>query len=74
MNIRYSPYKYTFQDMSYIFIYTEMDGVRLLGRTSGEMNDYDLRTPTTTEGPSYDCCEMRIAAFVGLVCVMAVIW
>ena len=48
--------------------------LRLLGRTSGEMNDYDLRTPTTTAGPAYECCEMRIAAFVGLVCVMAVIW
>ena len=51
-----------------------MDGVRLLGRTSGKMNDYDLSTPSTTEGPAYECCEIKISAFVGLVCIMAVIF
>ena len=43
-----------------------MDGVRLLGRTSG--------TPTTTEGPAYECCEMKIKAFICLGCVMVVIF
>ena len=38
------------------------------------MNDYDLNTPTTTEGPAFECCEMKISAFVGLGCVMAVIF
>ena len=51
-----------------------MDGVRLLGRTSGKSNDYDLSTPTTTEEPAYECCEMQIAAFFGLGCVMAVVF
>ena len=51
-----------------------MDGVRLLGRTSGKRNDYDLSTPTTNEGPAYECCEMKIIAFICLVCVMAVIF
>ena len=36
------------------------------------MDDCDLSTSTTTEGPAYECCEMKIAAFVGLGCVMAV--
>ena len=49
-----------------------MDGVKLLGRTSRKMNDYDLSTPTTTAGPAYKCCEMKIAAFVCFGCVMAV--
>ena len=43
-----------------------MDGVRLLGRTSG--------TPTPTAGPAYDCCEMKIIAFICLCCVMVVIF
>ena len=47
-----------------------MDGVRLLGRTSGKTNDYDLSTPTTTAGSAYECCEMNIIAFICLVCVM----
>ena len=37
------------------------------------MNDCDLSTPTTTAGPAYKCCEMKISAFVGLGCVMTVI-
>ena len=49
-----------------------MDGLRLLGTTSRKMNDYDLSTPTTTDAPEYECCEM-IAAFVCLACIMAVI-
>ena len=51
-----------------------MDGVRLLGRTSGKPNDYDLSTPTTTAGSAYECCEMNIIAFICLGCVMAVIF
>ena len=51
-----------------------MDGVRLLGWTSGKMNDYDFSTPTTTAGPAYQCCEMKIIALICLVCVMAVIF
>ena len=51
-----------------------MDGVRLLGRTSRKMNDYDLSTPTTTEGPAYDCCKMKNIAFICLGCVMAVLF
>ena len=43
-----------------------MDGVRLLGRTSG--------TPTTTAGSAYECCEMKILTFICLVCVMVVIF
>ena len=38
------------------------------------MDDYDLTTPTTIEGPAYECCEMKIATFVCLACVMAVIF
>ena len=51
-----------------------MDGVRLLGRTSGKSNDYDLSIPTTTAGPAYECCEMKIIDFICLSCVMAVIF
>ena len=50
-----------------------MAGVILVGKTSGKIGDYDLSTPTTTEEPAFECCEMKIAAFVGLGCVMAVI-
>ena len=50
-----------------------MDGVRFLGRTSGKMDDYALSTPSTTEGPAYECCEMKTAAFVGLGCIMALL-
>ena len=49
-----------------------MDGFRFLGRTFGKLNDYNLNTSTTTEEPAYECCEMKIAAFFGLGCVMAV--
>ena len=49
-----------------------MDGLRLLGRTFGKINDYDLSSPATTEGPAYQCCEMKIIAFICLGCVMVV--
>ena len=51
-----------------------MDGVRLLGRTSGKTNDYDLTSPTTTAGSAYECCEMNIIAFFCLCCVISVIF
>ena len=50
-----------------------MDGLGFLGKTSREINDYDFSTPTTSEGPEYKCCEMKMAAFFCLGCVMAVI-
>ena len=72
LNIRNGPYKYNLHDMKYIFASTKMDGLRFLGKTSRKMNDYDFSTPTTTEIPEYECCEM-IAAFVCLGCIMTVI-
>ena len=60
--------------MTYIFTSTEMDGLWFLGKTSRKMNDYSLSTPTTGDRPEYKCCEMKMAAFVCLGCIMAVIF
>ena len=73
LNIRHCRYKCTLYYMVYIFILTEMDGLRLLGKTTMKINDYDISTPTISEGTGYKCCEMKMAAFVCLGSVMAVI-
>ena len=73
LNIRHCPYKCTLYYMVYIFTSTEMDGLRFLGKTTTKMNDYDLSAPTISEEPDYKCCEMKMAAFVCFVSVMAVI-
>ena len=49
-----------------------MDGLRFLGKMSRKMNDYNLSTPTTGDRPEYNCCEMKMAAFICFGCIMAV--
>ena len=51
-----------------------MNGLRVFGKTSININDYYLPPSTTSEGLEYESFEMKIAAFIGLCCVMAVIF
>lgn len=50
-----------------------MNGVRIFGRTSRKINNFELSTVMNSEGLEDECCEMRKAAFYGLGLVMAVI-
>ena len=59
--------------MTYI-VYFNRDGrLEVYWADVQEMNDYDLNTPTTSKGPDYKCCEIKMAAFFCLGCIMAVI-